>query len=86
MSIANALEQADWLEIHELHEYRKGTWNIVFDTSNWIAVGSEATPRIFDVPVPQESQATWCVNLIEHLCKSDDEIQLLKHDIQTRRP
>jgi hypothetical protein len=58
--------------------YRKGAWQLVFDTSNWIEVGTDATPRIFDVPVPEPRLHRWCLNLIEHLCATDDQLRLAR--------
>ena len=74
MSIANALKNAGWVELQELVSYRKGSWQLLFDTSSWIEVGTESTPRIFDVPVPEPRLEQWCVNLIEHLCTMDDRL------------
>ncbi len=73
-----ALKAAGWLEAQPGVTYAKGTWRAVFDTSNWLEVGTETNPRVFDVPVPEARLGSWCINLIEHLCSTDDEIQQLK--------
>lgn len=78
MSFVSTLENAGWVAQQESVQYRKGNWVITFDTSNWIEVGTTANPRIFDVPVPEQRLEQWSVNLIEYLCKTDDQVQKLK--------
>jgi hypothetical protein len=77
MSFAELLTNAGWSE-HEPFTYRKGNWIIVFDTSSWLEVGTDKNPRVFDVPVPEDGKAEWTLSLINHLCKTDDELQKLK--------
>lgn len=67
-----ALKNAGWREIQHAVCYRKGSWQIVFDTSSWMEIGTAKTARLFDVPVPEASLETWTVKLIEHLCETDD--------------
>ena len=71
--IADKLKEAGWTEISRSLEYKKGDWEIIFDTSSWMEIGSKRNPRIFDVHVPGEYEEEWTVNLIEHLCRIDDE-------------
>jgi hypothetical protein len=53
-------------------EYKKGDWEVVFDTSSWMVTFS-AGKRLFDVHVPGEYAAGWTANLIENLCTTADE-------------
>lgn len=78
MSFQEKLIQAGWNELIELIHYRKGKWEIFFDTSSWIEIGTDNTPRIFDVAFPEPKLEAWTINLIEHLCKTDDELVELK--------
>ena len=71
------LRQSGWTEGPRPATYRKGSWQVVFDTSSWIEVGTDASPRILDVPVPEPRLHRWCLNLIEHLCATDDQLRLL---------
>ena len=71
------LLQSGWTEGSRPWTYRKGAWWLVFDTSNWIEVGTDASPRIVDVPVPEPHLQRWCLSLIEHLCAIDDQLRLL---------
>ena len=73
MSFNEYLKNNGWVETQP-YKYVKKNWMVVFDTSKWIEVGTNKTPRIFDVPVPNENQNQWTLNLIEHLCKTDDEL------------
>jgi hypothetical protein len=66
------LHEKGWQEVRPF-EYRKGEWALVFDTSSWLEVGTKSNPRVFDVSVPDDHRADWTVNLIEHLCRSEDE-------------
>jgi hypothetical protein len=77
VQIAEALKSAGWSEEQALTRYRKGSWECVFDTSHWIEVGTTDNRRIFDVPVPEPQLVQWTVNLIEHLCKTDDRVRAL---------
>jgi hypothetical protein len=70
------LRQSGWTE-GPPWTFRKGTWQLVFDTSSWIEVGTEANARVFDVPVPEPGLQGWCLKLIEHLCATDDQLRLL---------
>jgi len=77
VTFVELLKQSGWSE-HKPFEFRKSNWVIVFDTSSWLEIGTGETPRIFDVPVPDDDKAKWTLSLIEHLCKTDDELQNLK--------
>ena len=77
MSFLDILKNSGWSEQRPF-TYRKGNWVVVFDTSSWLEVGTEKNPRIFDVPTPESGKEQWTLNLIEHLCKTDDELQKLR--------
>jgi len=74
MSFIGALKGDGWLEVQDAICYEKGNWVLTFDTSSWIEVGTKNNPRIFDVPVPEGNRERWTLNLIEHLCKTDDKL------------
>jgi hypothetical protein len=74
VQIDEALRVAGWSEIQPLVRYRKGSWECTYDTSSWIMVGTSDNRRIFDVPVPEPHLVRWTVNLIEHLCKTNDRV------------
>ncbi|TQV74232.1 hypothetical protein FKG94_16635 [Exilibacterium tricleocarpae] len=74
MSFEDALKENGWSEKKSKFSFAKGNWNLVFDTSSWIEVGTGTTPRVFDVPVPEKRLYQWTINLIEHLCKTDDAL------------
>jgi hypothetical protein len=71
---SEALKQMGWVAVQDWGDFRKGSWIIVFDTGHWMMVGTEQNPRVFDVPVPDSYHAAWTVNLIEHLCATDDKL------------
>jgi hypothetical protein len=73
VSFIDALEHAGWVAAQELVRYCKGSWELTFDTSNWVEVGTVSNPRVFDVPVPDPHLEQWCVKLIDHLCMIEDE-------------
>ena len=73
MDFINMLKENGWTEVREDWEYRKKSWFILRDTGSWWMLGTINNPRVFDIPEPQENE-TWTVNLIEHLCKCDDEL------------
>jgi hypothetical protein len=79
MSFIEVLKENGWSENGNKWCYIKGTWNLVFDTSSWIEVGTKNNPRVFDVAVPEQRLEKWTLNLIEHLCKTDDEISSIKN-------
>lgn len=72
-SLIQTLKESSWTEIKEDWEYRKGNWFVHRDTSSWWIVGTDSNPRIFDVHEPMEYESKWTANLIEHLCKMEDE-------------
>ena len=72
------LKAKGWTEITHEWEYAKGDWKIDFDTGHWMIVSTAHNPRVFCVPAPQDSDAKWTVNLIEHLCCMDDERHRLR--------
>jgi hypothetical protein len=67
------LKAKGWTEIAKLWEYAKGDWKIDFDTSDWMIVSNKNNPRVFDVHLPGDYESAWTVNLIEHLCRMEDE-------------
>lgn len=67
-----ALKSAGWTEAIPFVEFRRGDQRLVFDTSNWIEVGTATNPRIFDVPVPKPDRANWTINLIDHLFAAEE--------------
>jgi len=73
MPFTEVLKSSGWSETKP-NSYSKGSWVVTFDTSSWMEVGTIHTPRIFDVPTPEQSNETWTLNLIEHLCKTDDQL------------
>jgi len=78
MSFTKMLKENGWLEKQPNVYYVKGNWQIVFDTNSWIEIGTTKTPRVFDVPTPTIGLEQWTLNLIEHLCKADDQIHQIK--------
>ena len=75
MSFTDFLENNGWKEKQSSVEYIKGNWVVIFDTGSWMEIGTIKNPRVFDVPVPDESKMQWTLNLIEHLCKTDEKIK-----------
>jgi hypothetical protein len=75
-----ALEAKGWTA-----NYTKGGWSIVFDTSSWMIVSTESNPRVFDIHVPGEYESRWTVNLIEHLCRMEDERGRLRKALEAIR-
>lgn len=73
------LLQRGWTEVKDNLEYRKGNWIAFADTSSWWEIGTDDQPHVFDVAEPADPYyVRWTANLIEHLCKSADEIARLK--------
>jgi hypothetical protein len=77
VSFENYLQENGW-RIAAPATYSKGSWRAVFDTSAWIEVGTERNPRIFDVPVPERDMERWTLGLIEHLCRTDEQLSMSK--------
>lgn len=48
-------------------------------------VETKSNPRVFDVHVPGDYESGWTVNLIEHLCKMEDERQRLRQALERIR-
>jgi hypothetical protein len=82
---ANDLTNRGWTDSRPLSDYAKGNWSIVFDTSSWMIVSTECNPRVFDVPVPGQNESRWTVNLIEHLCRMEDERARLRKALEMVR-
>lgn len=81
---ADDLKQKGWIEITKW-EYSKGDWNVCFDTGSWMIVETKSNPRVFDVHVPGDYESAWTVNLIEHLCKMEDERHRLREALEKIR-
>jgi hypothetical protein len=73
MDFLEQLKDKGWQEVSKDWEYRKGEWVVYRDTSRWFMVGTEANPRVFDVPFPSDADVSWSIKLIEHLCQMEDE-------------
>jgi hypothetical protein len=82
---ADDLKAKGWTEITELWEYAKGDWKIDFDTGHWMIVSTKNNPRVFDVSTPREYESAWTVNLIEHLCRMDDERHRIREAVKRIR-
>jgi hypothetical protein len=67
------LKSKGWTEVAYQWEYTKGDWRIWFDTGHWMIVATKSNPRVFDVHAPHDYESAWTVNLIEHLCRMEDE-------------
>ncbi len=72
-SLIEKLKENSWIEVREDWEYRKGDWVLLRDTGSCWMVGTRLNPRVFDVLEPNEYAIAWTFNLIEHLCKMEDE-------------
>jgi hypothetical protein len=82
---ADDLKVRGWAECRQTANYTKGGLGILFDTSSWIIVSTEGNPRVFDGPVPGEYESRWTVNLIEHLCRMEDERARLRKALEAIR-
>jgi len=74
------LKENGWMEVQEDWEYRKNNWFMFRDTGTWWMLGTLNTPRLFDIPEPREYQQ-WTINLIELLCRNDDELNKYRKQI-----
>ena len=72
-TLAEKLQAKGWTAHTPRGPFTKGDWELDFDTSHWMTVSSRANPRVFDVPAPDDYHAGWTANLIEHLCRMEDE-------------
>jgi len=78
-SFIDFLKHNGWVETDQPFNYKKGNWLVCFDTSSWMEIGTNKNPRVFDVPVPENNtNAQWAIKLIEHLCKTDEELFRLR--------
>lgn len=76
-SFVQALIRDGWVETGGF-TFKKGAWVIQFDTSSWMELGTETTPRLFDVPVPSRAEggrAQWTLNLIRHLFETNEHVE-----------
>lgn len=76
------LQARGWSEVAKDWEYAKGTWSLCFDTGHWMIVATSDNPRVFTVPAPTGHESAWTANLIEHLCRMEDERQRLRHALE----
>ena len=73
-SLTDVFKQKGWIgDWSGFGGGRKGDWEAYLDTSSWMIVSHAKNPRVWDVPMPSESLEGWTVNLIEHLCRMEDE-------------
>ena len=79
--LTQELTTTGWTEINKDWEYRKNNWRILRDTSSWWMVGTDSNPRVFDIQEPNEDETKWTANLIEHLCKMEDERTRLRQSL-----
>lgn len=82
--LSDAMRRQGWKVIGQGY-YRKGDWAVDLDTSSWMIVSTARNPRVFDVHVPSDYEASWTANLIEHLCAIDDERFRLRDALVTLR-
>ncbi len=80
--LVQTLKENGWTEVKEDWEYRKENWIALRDTSSWWIVGTDSNPYVFDVPEPMEDESKWTVNLIEHLCKMENERTRLRKGLE----
>jgi hypothetical protein len=83
--LVDALQAKGWTVHTPWGPFTKGEWELDFDTSHWMIVSCRTNPRVFDVPVPDEYHSDWTVNLIEHLCRVEEERGRLRVAIRTIR-
>jgi len=76
-ALVRRLKVRGWTET-AMWEYAKGDWRVLFDTSSWMIVSTKNNPIVFDIHVPGDYESAWTANLIEHLCRMEDERQRLR--------
>jgi hypothetical protein len=82
MFFNDLLKSKGWTELSYRWEYAKGDWSICFDTGHWLIVATKSNPRVFDVHAPHDYESAWTVNLIEHLCRMEDERHRLREALK----
>jgi hypothetical protein len=82
---ADELEQNGWTVMSDSWGYEKGEWKLYYDTSSWMILETKTNPRVFDIHVPGEYESHWTVNLIEHLCRMEDERHRLREALERIR-
>ncbi|MFT4521925.1 MAG: hypothetical protein ACI8ZN_000864 [Bacteroidia bacterium] len=55
--LTDLLIQKGWIEIQHEWKYEKGDWEIQYDTSTWLMIGTKSNEQIFDVHNPGEFEA-----------------------------
>ena len=83
-ALVRRLKARGWTEM-AMWEYAKGDWRVLFDTSSWMIVSTKNNPIVFDVHVPGDYESAWTANLIEHLCRMEDERHRLRQVLVTIR-
>lgn len=78
------LEANGWIKI-DGGPYMKGDWVVEEDTSSWLWVSTKDDQRVFDVHMPADYESGWTVNLIEHLCRMEDERLRLRSVLESIR-
>lgn len=74
MKFTEALKKKGWTEVQESVRYTKNDWEIVFDTSSWMEIGTKSNSRIADIFVPDSNDYEATIEKIEALCESEDDI------------
>lgn len=72
-----ALRRGGWKEEESDWVLTKGHWKVLVDTSSWVQLQCGDVYAI-DIHVPGEYETSWTLNLIEHLCRLEDERQRLR--------
>jgi hypothetical protein len=80
--LTQKLIENGWVEIKANWEYRKENWHLLRDTSDWWIVATTSNARVFDVVEPKQNEIAWTFNLIEHLCKMEDERTRLRKNLE----
>jgi hypothetical protein len=76
-SFEQCLVDSGWTRVSAV-SYRKATWQLFFDTSSWMELGTADNQRVFDIPDPEEGREDWTLKLIEHLASVEDELHRLR--------
>lgn len=61
------LTENGWTEIMKSVHYTKNHWQIIFDTSSWLEVGTKKNTRIIDIRVPKPNEYESVLNHIEQI-------------------
>jgi hypothetical protein len=83
-ALVRQLRAKGWTETARW-EYTKGDWKVLFDTSSWMIVSTKFNRIAPDVHVSGDYESAWTANLIEHLCRMEDERHRLRAALATIR-